>query len=470
MEHTQVAVIGAGVAGTAAASAAVELGLDVVLIDEHPVDGESMAMDIPLFFGQRALGTASDRGLMMSRVVAANAGLQTVAGAGAKVHPGVVVWDSAANNTLTLADEERSWRVRYDRAIFASGARDLCLPFRGWDKAGVMGAAAALTLIDRYQAFAGRRIAVIGSGGIARTLVEGARNAGVDVAGIVDIAPIASSDFKGAPLFPNHGVVEAIGGEQVEGLAIAELDASGVPAASSRTEIECDTVCFAIGLVSNIDVMYWTGCDLEFRPGAGELTPVVDADMRTSRPKMFAVGDCAGVTGDAFAGPDTAAAQGRAAAIAAARDLGIDVHAAPSPANRVHGDGEGPKLRRSWLRALSADAPDLPVCLCEEVTRARIARAVDTGPRTPDHVKRLTRGGMGHCQGRRCREGIQALMSELTRTPLDEVSPASYRPPFRPVSLEVVRNRDLTHEEEEFVKIRWHHRKPTTGGMSVEAN
>ena len=56
MEHTQVAVVGGGVAGTTAARTAAELGLKVVLIDEHPLDADSMAMDIPQFFGQRALG------------------------------------------------------------------------------------------------------------------------------------------------------------------------------------------------------------------------------------------------------------------------------------------------------------------------------------------------------------------------------------------------------------------------------
>ncbi len=468
MEHTQVAVVGGGVAGAAAARTAAGLGLDVVLIDEHPVDAESMAMDIPLFFGQRALGTASDRGLMMSRVVGANTGLQAAAEAGAKVHAGVAVWDSAANDTLTLADEERSWRLRYERAIFASGARDLCLPFRGWDKAGVMGAAAALALIDRYQAFAGRRVAILGAGGIARTLADSAQRAGVEVAGVVDVGRTAPDGLGDAPLFPSHGVIEALGGEQVEGLAIAGLDESGAPSPSRRTEIECDTVCFAIGLVSNVDVMYWTGCELQFRLGEGELTPVTDADMRTTRAGMFAAGDCAGVTGESFASPTAAEAQGRAAAIAAARDLGVDVEAAPSPARPGPGGANGVEGRRAWARALSDGDPDLKVCLCEEVTRGDIERTVQAGPRTPDHVKRLTRGGMGHCQGRRCREGIQAIVSELTGAPLDSVAPASYRPPFRPVSLEVVRNRDLTREEREFVKIRWHHRRPTAGGRSVE--
>ncbi len=469
MEHTQVAVVGGGVAGTAAARTAAELGLDVVLIDEHPLEADSMAMDIPQFFGQRALGTTSDRGLMMDRVISANAGLQSAAEAGAKVLPGVVVWDSSANNTLTLADDDRTWRLRYERAIFASGARDLCLPFRGWDKAGVMGAAAALTLINRYQAFAARRIVVLGGGGLAQTLVASAQRAGVEVAGVIEIRR-TPDEFGQTPLFPNHGVLEAVGGEQVEGLAIAELDESGVPSATTRTEIECDAVCFAIGLVSNVDVMYWTGIEFQFLPGEGELAPRVDGEMRTTRPQMFAAGDCAGVTGESFTNPETAEAQGRAAATAAARDLGVEVDAAQCANAPRLSNGDGVEGRRAWVRALCSDGDDVPVCLCEDVTRSDIVKAVHEGPKTPDHVKRLTRGGMGHCQGRRCREGIQALVSELTGAPLGHVAPASYRPPFRPVSLEVVRNRDLTQEEQDFVKVRWHRRKPTSGGRSVEAS
>ncbi len=470
MEHTQIAVVGGGVAGTTAARVASEIGLDVVLIDEHPADADSIAMDIPLYFGQRALATTSDRGLMMSRVVNANAGLQSATEAGANVHAGVVAWDSAANNTLTFADESRSWRLRYERAIFASGARDLCLPFRGWEKAGVMGAAAALTLMNKYGAFAGRRIAILGGGGLAKTLVESARRSGVQVAGVVDIRRRMPRKLGDTPLFPGHGVIEALGGEQVEGLAIAELDESGSPSKSARKELECDTVCFAFDLVSQVDVLYWTGCEMGYRPGQGELTPRVDSDMRTTRREVFAVGDCARVTGETFAVPETAEAQGRTAAIAAARDLGVEVDMPPLPKATRRANGSGVSSRRAWYRALCGEDADIPVCLCEGVTRGDIVEAVNAGPRVPDHVKRLTRGGMGHCQGRRCREGIQALVSELTGAPLGQVPPASYRPPFRPVSLEVVRNRDLTSEEQEFVKIRWHRRSPTSGGRSVEAS
>ena len=45
--------MGAGPAGTAAAIAAAKAGLDVLLIDENPLDFDLMAMDVPLYFGQR---------------------------------------------------------------------------------------------------------------------------------------------------------------------------------------------------------------------------------------------------------------------------------------------------------------------------------------------------------------------------------------------------------------------------------
>ena len=483
MDFTQVAVVGGGAAGTAAAITAAELGLDVTLIDEHPVDVESMAYDVPLFFGQRTLGTVADRGSMFSRIVATNPRLQLADEAEVSVHPGVAVWDSAFNNTLTLADDSRSWRLRYDRAIFASGARDLCLPFSGWDKAGVMGAAAALSLINRYQAFAGRRIAILGSGDVGLALAQSALDSGVEVVGVVDVAPGVrgrhnlreSLGIAGVPFYPNHTVLEALGGEEVEGLAIAELDGDGEPVALSRTELRSDTVCFAIGLVSNVDLLYWTGCELDFRPQQGELVPRVNTEMRTTRPEIFAVGDCAGFNEGRFETPEAAEAQGALAAIAAARDLGaISESEVSSRLSTVAVPAESSstdlRYRHAWYRSMSRSNPDLKVCLCEDVTREDIANMIQRGPKIPDHVKRLTRGGMGHCQGRRCREAIQMIVAEETRTDLDRVQPASYRPPFRPVSLDVVQNRDLTDDEREFVQIRWHHRRPTEGGRSVEAS
>jgi hypothetical protein len=53
----------------------------------------------------------------------------------------------------------------------------------------------------------------------------------------------------------------------------------------------------------------------------------------------------------------------------------------------------------------------------------------------PDIVKRLTRAGMGPCQGRRCREQIAALLALGSGAALADIALATYRPPVRPLRL-----------------------------------
>ena len=50
---------------------------------------------------------------------------------------------------------------------------------------------------------------------------------------------------------------------------------------------------------------------------------------------------------------------------------------------------------------------------------------------------RLTRAGMGVCQGRRCREQVACLLALGGHVPLGEVALATYRAPVRPLSLEM---------------------------------
>jgi hypothetical protein len=96
------------------------------------------------------------------------------------------------------------------------------------------------------------------------------------------------------------------------------------------------------------------------------------------------------------------------------------------------------------------------VCQCEEVTAREILEVrpprylgwpgskrndndlrslLGEGPPNPDQVKRLTRAGMGLCQGRRCREQVAALLALGAGVPLAEVPLATYRAPVRPLPL-----------------------------------
>ena len=75
------------------------------------------------------------------------------------------------------------------------------------------------------------------------------------------------------------------------------------------------------------------------------------------------------------------------------------------------------------------------ICRCEDITREEIQRLIARGYRTVEEIKRVSRCGMGPCQGRTC---LPLIMQELARSqgrPLAEIAPARQRPPAAPVSL-----------------------------------
>jgi len=83
------------------------------------------------------------------------------------------------------------------------------------------------------------------------------------------------------------------------------------------------------------------------------------------------------------------------------------------------------------------------ICRCEEITDDEIRDAIrkfNLG--TIDAVKRLTRAGMGLCQGRTCASLLTKIIAEETNKKVNELLPLSKRPPVRPIKIEF-----LTREE-----------------------
>ena len=75
------------------------------------------------------------------------------------------------------------------------------------------------------------------------------------------------------------------------------------------------------------------------------------------------------------------------------------------------------------------------VCRCEDVTREMILACIADGYETIDEIKRVTRAGMGPCQGRTCRNLIALELSRIYGAPMDEVLMTTFRPPVKPLSL-----------------------------------
>jgi len=478
--HVTVVVVGAGAAGVAAAIEAARAGVEVLLIDENPIDNDMMAMDVPLYFGQRMQASVRNRALMMERVVATNPALAEAHEAGVDVQLGTYVWGAFVNGPtvrelpgpmLGLADDRRSWLVGYDRLIVAAGARDVAMGFPGWERAGAMGANGAVSLLARYRALGSKRMVIVGSGDLGLRTAALALESGVAVAGIVEVAHAVCGDeeigrslaSRGVPFYTAHTIREARGrvGE-IESVVLVRVDGDLNPVAGSEREIACDTVCLAVGLVPNVELLHLVGARLVFASALGGWVPAIDGAMQTSVPTVFAAGDCAGVHDGMLADPDIARVQGRLAGLAAAQSLGAVTPKVPDLRQRA-GQGEGASVHthwQQWLRSLiQAGGWEVNICQCEEVTRRELvevkpprylkwespqmdARSLDTmlrdGPVNQDQIKRLTRAGMGPCQSRRCREQVGLLLAQAAGTSIDRIPLPSFRPPIRPLPLNVL--------------------------------
>lgn len=494
-QHAPLVVVGAGAAGVAAATEAARAGVEVVLLDENPVSHDMMAMDVPLLFGQRMSPSLRNRGLALERVVEASPALAEAAEAGVDVQLGTCVWGAFGNGPtarelegpmLGLSDEERSWLLGYDRLIVAAGARDLGMAFRGWEKAGTLGANGAHALMTRYRGLASRRMVVVGSGTLGLHTAALALERGVEVVGVVEVSPEVRGDEalrrrltrQGVRLHTAHTVKEACGATgEVEAVVLVRLDSDLGPIAGSETEIACDTICLAIGLVPNVELPSLLGCRLRFRSELGGFVPETDGWMRTSVPAVLVAGDGAGFHDGMLGDPGHARDQGRLAGIAAAESLGAITRHRAEALRAELGPPSAPTLPEVhghwelWLRSLLAAGDwDVHVCQCEEVTRRELvgvqpprylkwesspmqARTLSTllqdGPVNQDQVKRLTRTGMGPCQGRRCREQVALLLARESGTPVGEILLATYRPPVRPLPLGVLWPQDEPPEMRE---------------------
>jgi len=339
---------------------------------------------------------------------------------------------------------------------------------------------------------------VLGSGALGLATALLALDRGVDVAAVIEVAAapqgpqalVAALRERGVPLLAGHAIKAASGGvDGVEAITIVGLDGDLAALPGSERTIACDTVCLAIGAAPNIELLATLGCTLVSSPERGGYVPVLDAAMRTSLPLVFAAGDCAGVFDGKILDAAVARAEGSLAGRAAASSLGANPpplagegrvgdaairddatasaqiaglpHLDPPPQAGEEAVTDAHLYQTAWLRALiNTGGWDVHACQCEEVSRREIvdvrpprylgwgssqmparglaALAAD-GPLNQDQVKRLTRAGMGLCQGRRCREQIALLLALTAKLPVGAIPLASYRPPLRPLPLGVLR-------------------------------
>jgi bacterioferritin-associated ferredoxin len=108
---------------------------------------------------------------------------------------------------------------------------------------------------------------------------------------------------------------------------------------------------------------------------------------------------------------------------------------APIPSDGVQGAAD-----KSQQTPAAAPDDDMIICRCEEITKGEIKAAIRNGMLTVNGIKRITRAGMGLCQGQTCQRLVTQIIAEELRQSVADIEPTTARGPVRPLNLAVFAN------------------------------
>ena len=448
-ESIPLAVVGAGPAGLAAAKQAAALGLPVTLVDAFALPGGQYYKQTPPELGETAMPDSYAAGL-----------LATAAGDAVRLLTGTSVWGIFSEGDGYLlclyGPPGTPRRLQARTVILAPGAYDRPVPFPSWTLPGVMTAGAALTLVKNQHVLPGRRVLLSGSGPLQWVLARHLLDAGAEVAAVLDANPVPWRGPRHAAALWGQWARLREGGSSLwtmlkagvgirwgqvvwraEGNDCVERAVIGPVGGQPAEMLAVDTICLGHGFTPAVQLLRLAGCEHRYHAVQRTYVPVRNDWLQTTLPGLFVAGDGAGI-----GGKDVARLEGQLAALGAARALGREVAAGQVTALQHELD----RQRRfaavlDDLFPLSAHLTDLltddtVLCRCEEVTVAKIRRAIDEGATTVSAVRMVTRAGMGRCQGRMCGPSVAELLARELGQPVEAVGQATPRPPVVPIPLD----------------------------------
>lgn len=337
MRTPEIAVVGAGPAGLSAALSAAALGAEVTLLDRDEAPGGQLVKQTHMFFGSKNQFAAT-RGIDIARILAE----QVAASEHIDLLLGATVLGYYPDGVILAEKDDRLLKLKPQCLVVATGAAEKVLAFPGNDLPGVYGAWAVQTLMNVYGVRPGNQVVMVGAGNIGLIVSYQLRQAGVDVAAIVEAAPtiggylVHASKIRraGVPILTSHTVKEACGTEVLEGVVIQRLDERWQPIADTERTLPCDVLCLAVGLTPLTELLFQAGCEMRYVPELGGHVATRDEDLMTNVRGIYVAGDVSGVE-EASA----AMVEGNLAGLAAAVRLG-------------HGGPEAERRRAAYLEEL----------------------------------------------------------------------------------------------------------------------
>jgi sarcosine oxidase subunit alpha len=438
-----VCVVGGGVAGLAAAKAALAEGKQVLLIDDQPrLGGKSVHSIAPVSnCANAALNSLTEQEAIAHLIHQ----LQT--SDNLEILHNTSVFGVYEDNFIAAQSATDLFKIRAGAVVLAPGMSDRHLVFENNDKPGIMTARGVERLMAVHGVVPGTNAVVVTchDGGYHTALLL--HGAGTYVQAVVDARPQRQPGYfeqrirdLGISIYYEQTIHAAHGPKAVEMVEIGDIAGQSV-----LRSFSCDLAVMAVGYKPQLNLL-----------SAGRQRPVWDRERQilriTELPEgIYAAGEVNGTA------PFSQLYQegwetGKAAALGKPQPESCRDYADCIPA--LPADIEARGTRHI-------------ICKCMDVTRKEVRCSVAEGFDAVETLKRYTSMGMGPCQGKQCYEAVARLAAQDTGLPEAEAVPTTMRPPFSPVSFGVLAGR--SHHLPPIQRTPMHHCHVEVGAKFLDA-
>jgi NADPH-dependent 2,4-dienoyl-CoA reductase/sulfur reductase-like enzyme len=295
LSDIDVAVIGSGPAGMAAAIRAKEEGAEHVLILERQEQlggllHQCVHNGFGLFYFEQDL-TGPEYGHRFAEKVK-DLGIQVLLET-------MVTQISPDRQVTAVNNREGVLRLKPKSIVLAMGCRERSrgqLNVPGTRPAGIFTAGTAQRFVNVEGWIPGKKVVILGSGDIGMIMARRLALEGAEVRAVVEILPYIGGltrnevqclhDFH-IPLLLEHTVTEIHGQKRLEAVTIAKVNKDKKPISGTEQMIECDTLLLSVGLIPENELSTMAGVETDPLTGG----PVVDQWRETNVSGIFAGGN-----------------------------------------------------------------------------------------------------------------------------------------------------------------------------------
>jgi len=469
LEKRDFVVIGTGPAGIRAAITAARDGVEVTVIGEDPeIGGQIFRQIVPPLHSQESLMDSPSQRIFESLK-------EELAGGKIQFLNKTIVW-GIFDDKVIATDNRDNALIRARKLLIAEGAYETAVAFPGWTLPGVMTLGGVQILLKSQGVIPQGKILVAGTGPLLYYTASQLLKNGADVIAVLEASSRnqwikwtmqlwrAPGLFRKGlqyltiirkhrvPIYYNCVVKEARGSDYLEEVVFAEVDEQWKPQAGTEREVAVETLCLNFGFIPSTEFSHLANCEHIYDPQLRGWIPRFDSRYETSQEGIFVAGDCTGI-----GGIEMAVMEGEVVGTEVACQLGsISDSETDRRLARLQKSLSRHRWYQEFLRKIYTFRPGLLdlltnetiICRCEEVNLKTISDILEGGACHLEKIKKLSRVGMGRCQGRFCYPTLLGILSR-TLSP-DELCKQDFsvRPPVKPIPLKLLFEMGLSVENE----------------------